>query len=88
MRIFIESIYKINPRSYQTEIKGFEVYNLWSGRKAKSKHTGELFIETPINQWDTRVKIWKQNLDNDACPCPMPEGHIMFESDYSYIQLI
>ena len=44
---------------------------------------GELFIETPDSLWSSRLAAWK--LDQ-ALPCPMPKGHIMFRKGSLHYQ--
>lgn len=42
---------------------------------AQNIQTAEVFIETKIANWQTVLAAWKADHTH---PCPMPEGHIMF----------
>jgi len=69
-------------------------WTLWTGRRARNRENGELFIETFPGCWEHRMRIWKaallicrrQNVQPCPCPCPMPEGHIMFDGALSTYQ--
>lgn len=52
------------------------IWELWGGRTVT--RNGETYIATTDAQWASRLKIWRAHLD-DGCPCPMPEGHLMFD---------
>ena len=58
-------------------------WDTWSGKRVQSQR-GDVYIETGIADWKLRLAAWKASLYDDStpernpCPCPMPEGHIMF----------
>ena len=51
----------------------------WTGKTVKSSWTEKLFIETKDSDWSHRLQAWKQSeREGNDCPCPMPQGHVMF----------
>ena len=66
------------------------VWENWDGKRVETvgRARREEYIATTSNQWDFRLLLWKRYLqDEDAydtpCPCPMPEGHLMFNGTCS-----
>ena len=66
------------------------IYLFWNGRRAKNNRTGEIYIATKPAEWNLRLTMWEQSLQDgaDDCPCPMPEGHIMFEGGSSEVMVL
>ena len=49
----------------------------------QSQYSGEYFIATSDEDWQTRLANWKrEHLLNPktTTPCPMPVGHLMFKN--------
>jgi len=54
-------------------------------KQVQNIETGEVFIETSLKKWQSRLTAWKQN---HACGCPMPVGHLMFtKSAWGWLRL-
>jgi hypothetical protein len=59
-------------------------WDLWPELTVKDTETGSIYIQTPDSKWTMYLNTWKNAYRKDSkteCPCPMPEGHVMFESD-------
>ena len=57
-----------------------KIYTTWDGKIVNGRR-GDKFIATSDEAWTIRYKLWVEcqwNNDNE-CPCPMPERHIMFD---------
>lgn len=56
--------------------------NIQDGLIVQNEYTGEYFIATKINLWQSRLQEWKDALrignGKTDKPCPMPLQHIMF----------
>ena len=50
-------------------------------RMVKNRHTGEVFIETSVEDWQARLQAWWADR---SLPCPMPIEHCMFENPEVY----
>ena len=74
----------------QLMLNTIKLWDLWTGKKCINVRTKELYIETNDKCWQTRLKIWKYEYfnNNENCPCPMPEGHIMFNGNSIDYKLI
>jgi hypothetical protein len=58
-----------------------QIWDTWEGRRARNTRTGETYIETKTADWEVRYKAWVTNI-KAGCPCPMPQGHIIFNPTY------
>ena len=47
-------------------------------RRVVDRQTGEVFVETIPAKWHRRLNAWKKD---HSQPCPMPQGHVMFEGE-------
>ena len=61
-------------------LKRLEAEKSASERKVK-KADGRIFIETKLENWFVRDEAWRKD---NAIPCPMPFGHLMFENPEVY----
>ena len=57
------------------------IWDNWKGARA-TDYKGEIWIATNDDEWKMRLATWKsayrEGNGKTSCPCPLPEGHIMF----------
>jgi hypothetical protein len=80
-RNHFERYFGMNKEAAIECLKRLEAEEASNANRMVAKSDGRIFIETKLEDWFVRDEAWRKDT---SLPCPMPLGHMMFETPEVY----